>query len=778
MAYSGAFLIVALSWFLLISDTHQLQSSQTEVLQQLRKQLEYPKPLETWNYMGDLCNTTSSPALRIACVGNSVTELHIMGERSAKVSTFDDGSSVPNQTLSQDFSIDSFVTTLTRLTNLRVVSLVSMGIWGPLPDKIHRLYSLEVLDLSSNFLYGSIPPKIAAMVKLQSLTLDGNFFNDTVPDWLDSFSNLTMLSLKNNHLNGPFPPSIGRIRTLTDLAMSHNHISGGLPDLSSLTSLKVLDLRENRLDSALPLMPKGLITVLLSRNSFSSEIPQQFGELNQLQRLDLSFNFLRGKLPAALFSLPNISYFNLASNMLSGSLPGSLSCSGELGFVDISTNRLTGGLPLCLSSNSNKLFVKYDGNCLSVDPQHQHNESYCEEIGVKKMSGANRIGVLVGVIGGVAVVLLLLGLGFLVFYRRYRLRGKSEQHLLPKPVLENRSMGLSSEVLANARFISQAMKLGTQGSPLFRMFSLEELKEATNNFHESTYMGDGSIGKLYKGRLDNGSYVVIRCLAFFRRYPFQNLKLRLDLLSKLQHPHLVFLLGHCIDCPQDDSTINRVFLIYEYIPNGNLRSHLSDQDPENVLKWSERLAVLIGAAKAVHFLHMGVIPGFFNNRLKINNILLDEHRIAKLSDYGLSIITEEIDKREMRGDGHKSSFLESKSRSWQTTKLEDDVYSFGFILLETLIGSIVSEREEAFLLNEMASSFNSQDGRKRIVDPIVLMTSAQESLSIVISITNKCICSEPSARPSIEDVLWNLQYAAQVQATADGDQRSEVISQL
>lgn len=67
-------------------------------------------------------------------------------------------------------------------------------------------------------------------------------------------------------------------------------------------------------------------------------------------------------------------------------------------------------------------------------------------------------------------------------------------------------------------------------------------------------------------------------------------------------------------------------------------------------------------------------------------------------------------------------------------------------------------------------NLNSQDGRKRIVEPVVLTTSLPESLSIVISIMNKCISPE-SSRPSFEDVLWNLQYAAQVQATADGDQR-------
>lgn len=77
----------------------------------------------------------------------------------------------------------------------------------------------------------------------------------------------------------------------------------------------------------------------------------------------------------------------------------------------------------------------------------------------------------------------------------------------------------------------------------------------------------------------------------------------------------------------------------------------------------------------------------------------------------------------------------------------------------------------------MQASFGSQDGRKRIVDPFVLTTGSEESLKIVISITNKCISLDSSRRPSFEDVLWNLQYAAQVQAIADADQKSSASSQ-
>ncbi|RZC69990.1 hypothetical protein C5167_033104 [Papaver somniferum] len=763
------FKILCVLWLFFVRGTHELQSSQTQVLEQLRRHLEYPKQLEVWNnYNGDICSIQSSLQLSLVCERNSVTELKIMGESLAnKVSNFD-GFAIANQTLSSQFSVDTFFTILSRLNNLRILSLISLGIWGPLPDKIHRLYSLEFLDLSANFLYGLVPPKISTMGKLQVLTLDGNYFNETVPDWFDSLSNLTILSLKGNQLKGPFPSSLGKIKTLTDLGLCRNNITGKLPDLGGLTSLHVLDLRENQMDSKLPVLPEGLVTVLLSKNSFDDEIPQQYGELNQLQHLDLSSNFLRGTPPSSLFSLPNVSFLNLASNTLSGSLPYRLNCGRVLGYVDISTNKFTGGLPACLRTTSDKRVVKVGGNCLSVDTQHQHPQSYCQNVRVEKgsTSSIKPTVVLVGVVIAIVLFMLLLAICLVILCKRCR-RRSSEQNLLPKAVQENSITGFSSEMLANARVISQAAKLGQQGIPTYRLFTVEELKEATNNFDQSAFLGEGSIGKLYKGKLENGNYVAVRCLALFKRDSIRNLKLRLDLLSKLRHPHLVCLLGHCIDGGErDDSTCNRVYLIYEYVPSGSLYTYISE-DSEKILKWSDRLAVLIGIAKAVHFLHTGIIPGFLNNRLKANNILLDEHRIAKLSDYGLSIITKEIDKHEAKKEANKS---------WQTTKLEDDVYSFGYILLEMLVGPTAAGRGESYLLNEM-TSFSSHDDRRRIVDPIVLSSSTQESLSIVISITNKCISPEVSSRPSFEDVLWNLQYAAQVQATADSDQRLDSAAQ-
>ncbi|KAI3793887.1 hypothetical protein L1987_36510 [Smallanthus sonchifolius] len=759
--------ILFVTWGFFISNTHQLQSTQTQILLQVWKHLEYPLQLSNWeNFNGDFCNLVSNPQVSIKCEDNLVSELKIMGDKLSKVSDFH-GYAIKNQTLSETFSIDSLVVTLTRLNTLRVLSLVSLGIWGPLPDKIHRLSSLELLDMSSNFMFGSIPDGISRLIKLHTLTLDGNFFNESAPNWFNPMSNLTILSLKNNRLKGQFPSSISKITILTDVSLSHNNLTGKLPDLTTLSSLNLLDLRENHFDSDLPLLPNGVTTVLLSNNSFNGKIPEEFSKLNHLQHLDLSSNSLVGPPPPGLFSLPNISYLNLGSNMLSGSLHNIMKCGENLGFVDISSNRFTGTLPSCLDTNSsNKRVVKFNGNCLITGDEQQDSDSICkEDFTKKKRSWGSTVWIVFGVIGLIVIFLVIVALVRLFCCKRENQRETvSLQHTVPKVIQDSLPSGISSEVLANARIISEASKLGTQVVPSCRVFSIEELAEATDNFSAKLFLGEGSIGKLYKGSLENGSYIVIRSLSLFKKYSIRNLKVRLDLLSKLRHPHLVGFLGFCInDEGLEDSTSSRVFLVHEYISNGNFRAHLSECSPNQILKWPDRLAVLIGIAKAVHFLHTGVIPASSSNRLRTNNILLDEHYIAKLSDYGMSIITEELEQIEAKGDGPKS---------WHMKKLADDVYDFGFILLEALVGPIVTGKGESFLLNEM-KSFGSQDGRQRIVDPVVLTTCSQESLSIVISITNKCISTDPANRPSFEDVLWNLQYAAQVQATADSEQKSD-----
>lgn len=164
------------------------------------------------------------------------------------------------------------------------------------------------------------------------------------------------------------------------------------------------------------------------------------------------------------------------------------------------------------------------------------------------------------------------------------------------------------------------MKLGGLGLPAYRTFSLEELEEATNNFNTSTFMGEGSHGQvfwhfnnmcfvyiivsflinlkscanllwslmiekgwwfastliqMYRGRLRDGSSVAIRCLKLKRNHSTQYFMPHIEMISKLRHQHLVSALGHCFEYYLDDSSVSRVFLVFEYVPNGTLRSWIS-----------------------------------------------------------------------------------------------------------------------------------------------------------------------------------------------------------
>lgn len=767
MGFASLLFSALFLWTFIFMGTHQLQSSQTQVVLQLRKLLEYPKELEIWsNKATDFCYV-SSPQANMTCENNFVTELRILGDKPKKVNNRG-GFSISDQTLSGNFSMDSFLATLSRLNNLRVLTMVSLGIWGPFPFKIYRLSSLEYLDLSSNFLFGNVPQQISRMENIQSLIVDGNFLNGTFPDVFDLLPNLANLSLRDNHLTGELPSSLPKAKALNVIALSNNGISGKLPDLSSLNNLQVLDFSGNKLGPELPNLPKSLVMAFLNNNSFSSESQGQYSHLSQLQHLDLSSNSLSGSPPSQLFSLPNISSINLGSNMLSGTFPSHLKCGSQLQFVDVSNNKIIGTLPSCLRNTSSQKVVKLDGNCLSSELGNQHEDAFClvvEREKQEKSSKGKSVVIITVVITGISTILLLLAIGLFAIFRRYCSRGTSEQHLLHKVVQENSTTGLSPSVLTTARYISEASKLGIEGMPLYQLFSLEELAEATNSFDKCTILGEGTYGKIYKGKLGNGTQVVIRCLTVSKKYTIRNLKLRLDLLAKLRHQHLVCLLGHCIENASCDA--NQVYLIYEYVSNGNYSSHLSERHVEKGLKWSERLAALSGIAKAVQFLHTGVIPGFFNNRLKSNNILLNEHRMAKLSDYGLSIVAEDVDNPEANGNDQNSQQMKS---------LEDDVYSFGYILLESLLERPLSASSELIVSNDMVS-LASPDSRRGLVDPMVLGSSIQESLSIVIDLAKKCISPDSQSRPSFEDILWNLQYAAQVQtSTNSGEMRFEPFS--
>ncbi|XP_049351341.1 probable inactive leucine-rich repeat receptor-like protein kinase At3g03770 [Solanum verrucosum] len=753
----GSCWLLAFMVFLLFNLSDEfLEPSQSEAIVKIKQLLNFPQDLSSWSDNTDFCNSEPNTALTLMCYEDNITQLHISGYNW-----------FPN--LPQGFSTDTLFSNLALLPNLKVLSLVSLGLRGTLPKKIGFLSSLEIINISSNFFYGEIPGEISYLKSLQTLILDDNKFTGQVPEGVGLLHSLSVLSFKNNSFSGSLPNSLSSLQTLRILSISGNNFSGVVPNLHNLSNLQVLDLESNNLGPNFPNIPTKLVSLVLRKNKFSLGVPKELSSCYQLKKLDISSNELVGPFSPTVLSLPSLSYLDISGNKLTGKLLKNVTCSQDLSFVNLSSNYLTGELPDCLKPSSSSKIVLFSGNCLSNKEQWQHPYSFChnEALAVSiephkgKVKGGNGKAVLASsMVGGFVGVVAIVGLAFVVVRREYA-KQKASQAPQTRLILEKVSPAHTLKLLNDARYLSETRKLGLLGAPPYRTFVLDELREATNNFDISNLIGASSSGQIYKGRLTDGTVVAIKSIKMRKRHSVQSYTHQLGRISKIRYCHLVSTIGHCFECYQDDSSVRRICLVFEFVPNVTLRGVISEANSAQKFTWTQRMSAAIGIAKGIQFLHTGIVPGIFSNQLKITDVLLDQNFHVKISKYNLSLL---IENKKMDAGPSSSG---SKGNDGQRLKYEekDDVYDFGVILLEIISGRTIDTKNDIGVSKDIliVSLTADEIARRNIIDPAVRKECSDSSLRTLMELCIKCLSDEPSQRPSVEDLIWNLQFAAQVQ---------------
>ncbi|XP_030448158.2 probable serine/threonine-protein kinase PBL28 isoform X1 [Syzygium oleosum] len=284
------------------------------------------------------------------------------------------------------------------------------------------------------------------------------------------------------------------------------------------------------------------------------------------------------------------------------------------------------------------------------------------------------------------------------------------------------------------------------------VFTLKEMEEATSSFDDANLVGKGGFGRVYKGILRSGQVVAIKKMELPPSKEAdgeREFRVEVDILSRLDHPNLVSLIGYCADRKQR-------FLVYEYLPNGNLQDHLNGIG-DSKMDWPSRLQVAIGAAKGLAYLHSGSAVGIpiIHRDFKSTNILLTADFEAKISDFGLAKLMpkgqEICETARMLGT---FGYFDPEYTSTGKLTLQSDVYAFGVVLLELLTGRRALDLNQGpndqNLVLQVKNLLNGRKKLRKIMDPDLTQNSyTLESIAMYANLASRCVRPESSERPSM-----------------------------
>nr|AIT39749.1 chitin elicitor receptor kinase 1 [Chrysanthemum boreale] len=371
----------------------------------------------------------------------------------------------------------------------------------------------------------------------------------------------------------------------------------------------------------------------------------------------------------------------------------------------------------------------------------------------KGISGAAIGGIVVGV---VALVLLVAGC---VYYRFYKKKNAETSAALLKNAQVQLMQAGSGPNGTSVRG-SESSGLPAGASPGLTgitvdksvEFSYEELSTATDDFSLANKIGQGGFGAVYYAEL-RGEKAAIKKMDMQASREFLA---ELKVLTHVHHLNLVRLIGYCVE--------GSLFLVYEFIENGNLSQHLhgSARDP---LPWSTRVQIALDSARGLEYIHEHTVPVYIHRDIKSANILIDKNFHGKVADFGLTKLTEVGSNSLPTRLVGTFGYMPPEYAQYGDVSPKVDVYAFGVVLYELISakeaivkanGSVTESKGLVALFEEVLSQPDPKDDLIKIIDPRMGDNYPLDSVRKMAQLAKACTHENPQLRPSMRSIVVAL----------------------
>ncbi|KAG5584708.1 hypothetical protein H5410_045142 [Solanum commersonii] len=286
-----------------------------------------------------------------------------------------------------------------------------------------------------------------------------------------------------------------------------------------------------------------------------------------------------------------------------------------------------------------------------------------------------------------------------------------------------------------------------------QIFTVDELKKATNNYASDRILGRGGNGIVYKGILPDKSIVAIKKSKFVDENQVEQFINEVLILSQVNHRNVVRLFGCCLEAEVP-------LLVYEYVSHGTLFEHIHNQNGAPWLSLQNRLRIASETASSLAYLHSSASMPIIHRDVKSTNILLDDVYTEKVADFGASRLVPLEQTRIATLVQGTLGYLDPEYLHTDQLTDRSDVYSFGVVLAELLTGMkpiLRGTSDEDKCLVEYFVSSMKNNKLFEILDHRVVREGGVEQLQEIGELIKSCLHLHGEDRPTMKEVAMELE---------------------